>query len=334
MQIKPIPQTKTKVYKSKRLNQAGLGNLNLSDYQIFLQLISKIRNVDAIGNPLPVEQLERTYTLTAKDYSKQFNVDIDNAYKMIKLSVKKLMNTTITIPPDLFNVEVELNICSMAKYHNNDGYIEIKFTDDIMPHLVKVKSQYLLYNLKEIANFGSLYTTRLYELIQEFKTTGYLIKSIAELRKLFETGTKYKEYKSFKLRCLTHAINEINSQYPTINLVMSEIRERRAVTSIELTFNKTYIVKSFNPITKQPKNIQTKPKQLPVIKPKPIEKDQSDPNKASQAGKASANARQQKQRMSTDVENVQQNVVEPANKPTNPKTEISSLIERLKTKAK
>ena len=54
MQIKPIPQTKTKVYKSKRLNQAGLGNLNLSDYQIFLQLISKIRNVDAIGNPLPV----------------------------------------------------------------------------------------------------------------------------------------------------------------------------------------------------------------------------------------------------------------------------------------
>jgi plasmid replication initiation protein len=275
MQIKPVPQTKTKVYKSKKLNQAGLGNLNLSDYQIFLQLISQIRNVDAIGNPLPVDQLQRIHTLTAKDYANQFNVDIDNAYKMIKSSVKKLMNTTITIPPDLFNVEVELNICSMAKYHNNEGHIEIEFTDRIMPYLTKVRNQYLLYNLKEIANFGSLYTTRLYELIQEFKTTGYLIKSIAELRKLFETGTKYKEYKSFKLRCLTHAINEINSQYPTINLVMSEIRERRAVTSIELTFNKTYITKSFNPITQQPKNIQTKPKQIPVIKPKLIEKAQT-----------------------------------------------------------
>lgn len=303
MQIKPIPQTKTKVYKSKRLNQAGLGNLNLSDYQIFLQLISKIRNVDAIGNPLPVEQLERTYTLTAKDYSKQFNVDIDNAYKMIKLSVKKLMNTTITIPPDLFNVEVELNICSMAKYHNNDGYIEIEFTDRIMLHLVKVKSKYLLYNLKEIANFGSLYTTRLYELIQEFKTTGYVIKSIAELRHLFQTSTKYKEYKNFKAKCLTHAINEINTQYPTINLSINEIRINRAVTSIELIFNKTYLIQSINPITMQPKNVQIKPKQMPLIKPKPIEKDQS-------------------------------NVVEPANKPTKPKTEISSLIERLKTKAK
>lgn len=276
MQIKPIPQTKTKVYKSKRLNQAGLGNLNLSDYQIFLQLISKIRNVDAIGNPLPVEQLERTYTLTAKDYSKQFNVDIDNAYKMIKLSVKKLMNTTINIPPDLFNVEVELNICSMAKYHNNEGYIEIKFTDDIMPHLVKVKSQYLLYNLKEIANFGSLYTTRLYELIQEFKTTGYVIKSIAELRHLFQTSTKYKEYKNFKAKCLTHAINEINTQYPTINLSINEIRINRAVTSIELIFNKTYLIQSINQITMQPKNVQIKPKQMPLIKPKPIEKDQSN----------------------------------------------------------
>jgi plasmid replication initiation protein len=303
MQIKPIPQTKTKVYKSKRLNQAGLGNLNLSDYQIFLQLISKIRNVDAIGNPLPVEQLERTYTLTAKDYSKQFNVDIDNAYKMIKSSVKKLMNTTITIPPDLFNVEVELNICSMAKYHNNEGYIEIEFTDRIMPYLTKVKSQYLLYNLKEIANFRSLYTTRIYELMQEFKTTGYVIKSIAELRHLFQTGTKYKEYKNFKAKCLTHAINEINTQYPTINLSINEIRTNRAVTSIELIFNKTYLIQSINPITKQPKNVQIKPKQIPLIKPKPIEKDQS-------------------------------NVVEPANKPTKPKTEISSLIERLKTKAK
>ena len=303
MQIKPIPQTKTKVYKSKRLNQAGLGNLNLSDYQIFLQLISKIRNVDAIGNPLPVEQLERTYTLTAKDYSKQFNVDIDNAYKMIKSSVKKLMNTTITIPPDLFNVEVELNICSMAKYHNNEGYIEIEFTDRIMPYLTKVKSQYLLYNLKEIANFRSLYTTRIYELMQEFKTTGYVIKSIAELRHLFQTGTKYKEYKNFKAKCLTHAINEINTQYPTVNLSINEIRTNRAVTSIELIFNKTYLIQSINPITKQPKNVQIKPKQIPLIKPKPIEKDQS-------------------------------NVVEPANKPTKPKTEISSLIERLKTKAK
>lgn len=303
MQIKPVPHTKTKVYKSKKLNQAGLGNLNLSDYQIFLQLISQIRNVDAIGNPLPVDQLQRIHTLTAKDYANQFNVDIDNAYKMIKSSVKKLMNTTITIPPDLFNVEVELNICSMAKYHNNEGHIEIKFTDDIMPHLVKVKSQYLLYNLKEIANFGSLYTTRLYELIQEFKTTGYVIKSIAELRHLFQTSTKYKEYKSFKLRCLTHAINEINTQYPTINLSINEIRINRAVTSIELIFNKTYLIQSINPITMQPKNVQIKPKQMPLIKPKPIEKDQS-------------------------------NVVEPANKPTKPKTEISSLIERLKTKAK
>jgi plasmid replication initiation protein len=304
MQIKPIPQTKTKVYKSKKLNQAGLGNLNLSDYQIFLQLISQIRNVDAVGNHLAVDQLQRTYTLTAKDYANQFNVDIKNAYVMLKKSVNKLMKTDITIPPDLLNVEVQINICSMAKYHNNDGYIEIKFTDDIMPHLVKVKSKYLLYNLKEIANFGSLYTTRLYELIQEFKTTGYIIRTIESLRKLFETGLKYKEYKNFKAKCLTHAINEINTQYPTINLSINEIRTNRAVTSIELIFNKTYLIQSINPITKQPKNVQIKPKQISLIKPdKPIEKDQS-------------------------------NVVEPANKPTKPKTEISSLIERLKTKAK
>jgi len=43
-----------------------------------------------------------------------------------------------------------------------------------------------------------------------------------------------------------------------------------------LIFNKTYLIQSINPITMQPKNVQIKPKQMPLIKPKPIEKDQSN----------------------------------------------------------
>ena len=50
-----------------------------------------------------------------------------------------------------------------------------------MPYLAQVKEKFVLYNLKEIANFGSLYTTRLYELIQEFKETGWRLKSVDQL---------------------------------------------------------------------------------------------------------------------------------------------------------
>ena len=64
-----------------------------------------------------------------------------------------------------------------------------------MPYLSQVRQKFVLYNLKEIANFGSLYTTRLYELIQEFKETGYMIKSVQQLRESFAVGEKFKAYK-------------------------------------------------------------------------------------------------------------------------------------------
>ena len=110
-----------------------------------------------------------------------------------------------------------------------------------MPYLAQVKSRFILYNLKEVANFGSLYTTRLYELIQEFKDTGTIIKSIEQLKDIFAVGKKYKYYKDFKLKTFNHAVNEINSQYKKLGLKYSEIKAGASKKIVAIQFN-------FNPI--------------------------------------------------------------------------------------
>jgi plasmid replication initiation protein len=113
-----------------------------------------------------------------------------------------------------------------------------------MPFLAQVKQKFVIYNLKEIANFGSLYTTRLYELIQEFKDTGYIIKSIEQLRELFAVGNTLSLYSNFKAKTFQHAINEINDQ-TDYNISFTEIKTGRKVTSIEFSFKKTTIEKRF-----------------------------------------------------------------------------------------
>lgn len=80
-----------------------------------------------------------------------------------------------------------------------------------------------------------MYTTRLYELIQEFKDTGYLYKTIEQLRQVFAVGSRYSLYADFKRKTFAHAINEINSQYD-MNLSFEEIKARRKVTSIKFAF--------------------------------------------------------------------------------------------------
>jgi plasmid replication initiation protein len=255
-----LVKSKTKkVYKNKKLNNANFGTYNLNDYQVFLQLISKLGGVDESGTYLQPEQLHREHLLTAKEFSQQFGVDIDSCYRILKNAGKRLMETSITLEkPDLF-VTQQINVCSKIEYLHKEGSIKVKFTDDIMPYLAQVKKKFVLYNLKEVANFGSIYSTRLYELIQEFKDTGWLIKSVEQLRGVFAVGKKFKMYNDFKRFTFAHATDEINSQYE-IDLKFEEIKEGRKVIAIRFEFKPTFIRRTVDPYTGKERNIYIKPK--------------------------------------------------------------------------
>lgn len=247
-----------KSYKNKKLNNANFGNFTHNDYQVFLHLVSKIGGVDQFGKYLQPEQLQREHVLTAKEFSEVFNTDIDNSYRYLAKAINKLMKTDIKIERPESQSIVMINVCSKAEYIKKEGYVTIKFTDDIMPYLSQVRQKFVLYNLKEIANFGSLYTTRLYELIQEFKETGYMIKSVDKLREIFAVGNSFKKYNDFKRFTFDHACKEINDHYK-MNLGYEEIKEKRKVVAIKFVFKKTRVRKVVNQKTGIEKNLYIKP---------------------------------------------------------------------------
>jgi plasmid replication initiation protein len=116
-----------------------------------------------------------------------------------------------------------------------------------------------LYNLKEISNFGSLYTTRLYELIQEFKETGWMLKSLDQLRETFAVGDKFKLYGHFKAKTFAHACQEINDNY-NIHLRFEELKEGRKVVAVKFFFKPTIVTQVTNQKTGKTTNIYSKPK--------------------------------------------------------------------------
>jgi plasmid replication initiation protein len=203
-----------------------------------------IVKVDIDGNYIPPNKLNREYTLSAKDYNTIFNCNMKHAYDFLRKACDKLMNTNITIHRIEDNTIWKINICSSAKYNKKEGCITIRFTDDIMPYLSQVREKFVMYDLKEVAGFSSLYTTRLYELLQEFKDTGYLTKSILQLREIFATGDKLQKYSHFKTKTFVHAVYEINNHY-NADLKFEEIKEGRKVAAIKFTFNKTKIAKRY-----------------------------------------------------------------------------------------
>lgn len=257
--LQKVLKSKTpKTYKNNKLNNANFGNFTHNDYQVFLHLVSKIGGVDEFGKYLQPEQLQREHVLTAKEFSEVFNADIDNSYKYLKKAINKLMKTDIKIARAENQSIVMINVCSKAEYIKREGCVTIKFTDDIMPYLSQVRKKFVLYNLKEISKFGSLYTTRLYELIQEFKETGYMIKSVDKLREVFAVGNYFKRYNDFKKRTFDHACKEINDHYK-MNLGYEELKEGRKVIAIKFVFKKTRVHKVINQKTGIAKNFYQKP---------------------------------------------------------------------------
>lgn len=254
-----------KVYKNKKLNNANFANFNHYDYKVFCHLVSKIGGVDEQGKYLQSKQLKREYLLTAKEFRDVFNVDIHNCYKILKKAIDKLMKADIRVEKPDNSGFWRINVCSMAEYNKNSGSITINFTDHIMPYLEQVKEKFVLYNLKEIANFGSLFTTRLYELVQEFKETGWVLKSVQQLRELFAVGDKFKLYGHFKAKTFAHACQEINDNYD-MGLSFEEFKEGRKVTAIKFSFKPIVVNTVINQKTGIIRNIYKKPKLKSVEK--------------------------------------------------------------------
>lgn len=234
MTTKNLPKV-PKVYKNKKLNNANFGDFNLNEYQVFLMLIAKLGKIDQNGDYLQSEKLEREHTLTALEFAHHFNLDVKHAYRVLKKAGTKMMKSFITIEMPELQKTWLVGITSFAEYNHQEGSITIKFTEEIMPYLAQVKEKFVLYNLKEIANFGSLYTTRLYELLQDFKDTGILLISVEKLRIAFAVAEKFKLYGLFKQYTFAHACSEINEKTDYI-ITFEEIKTGRKVTAIEFNF--------------------------------------------------------------------------------------------------
>jgi len=258
-----------KTYKSKKLNNANFGNFTHNDYQVFLHLVSKIGGIDKFGKYLQPEQLQREHVITAKEFSELFNVSLTNCYVILKQAIDKLIKTDIRVEKPDDKGFWRINVCSMAEYNKHSGSITVNFTDHIMPYLAQVRQKFTLYNLKEISNFGSLYTTRLYELLQDFKTTGWMLKSVEELRESLAVGTKFKSYNDFKKYTFAHACQEINDNYD-MNLTFEEIKTGRKIVAVKFLFKQTHVIKRLDQ-NGQVHNEYIKPKaKIKPPKPKPV----------------------------------------------------------------
>ena len=129
---------------------------------------------------------------------------------------------------------------SQVKYLDNEGAIEIVFTPAVVQGISRingVKEFFTQYLLSQTANLKSVYSSRLYELLIQWRSTGKTpIINLEDFRaQLGVEEDQYKLMSDFKKRVLDLAINDINEK-TDIKATYQQHKKGRSISGFSFTF--------------------------------------------------------------------------------------------------
>ena len=109
--------------------------------------------------------------------------------------------------------------------------IKVSFDPNLKPYLLQLKKQFTVVPLKDILGFRSIHSMRIYEMLQQFKSTGLLVVKIEDLKYRLGVENKYSDYNTFKKRVIEQAQKELADTDMTFTF--EEIKEGRRVARIK-----------------------------------------------------------------------------------------------------
>ena len=220
-------------------------HLTANEQRLILSAISQIPKGVAV-------QDEDVYTIEVDDFI-ALGVHPKTAYREMKEAAERLYERSIVLKigddvlktrwvqdmgvgtgDGMVKLAQSLGI-KPAKVPSNQHFVVLRFSKSILPYLSNLSANFTQYLRQDIAGLGSAYSIRFYELIMQFKDTGYRKITIDDLRDLLDLGDKYPATKDLKVRVIETAVNEINEK-TNISVNYKLTKTGKKFTHLELRF--------------------------------------------------------------------------------------------------
>jgi len=170
-------QEKSLVKKSNTLINAKY-SLSIIETKIMLFIISSLSRDDEDFKQF------RFYT---KDFLEMCGGSFEN-YTFIKKTFDGLLNKKIEIEE-----EDQIVLCHwLAGVTIKKGYIDVGIYQGLKPYLLQLKENYTAYLLKYALALQSAYGLRIYELLQQFVSSGFRVIDIEKFREILKIPESYQ----------------------------------------------------------------------------------------------------------------------------------------------
>jgi plasmid replication initiation protein len=211
---------KKNITKSNDLVKAAY-KLTLNEQRLLLAAIAQID---------PRKPMPRPISITAPDFAEQYGIPLKNAYEALKEATSSLYERDVKTYDGRY--KSRFRWVDRIDYLDGGGETKLYFTVHVQPYLVHLNKSFTTYELKRIADLSSTHSIRLFELLQQFKGTGFYTVSVEEFRELLDLGPSYERYSNLKLKVIDPAILELREKSGLLIELKTEKKGRSVVRLI------------------------------------------------------------------------------------------------------
>lgn len=197
------------------LNRAGHG-LTLIEKRMVALAASKINSI-RLANPDSSPMIK----IKADEYAQEFHVDMRNAYLQLREGAKNLYKRSIVFFETIDNrgrklakpIVDDMRWVSRARYHEGEGWIEMRWSPEVIPFLTGLSEKFTSYQLQQASALRSIYSWRLLELLMQFKSTGWAEYSIEEFATAMDATAKQREnFAAIRRKIIEPAVKELTEK--------------------------------------------------------------------------------------------------------------------------
>jgi len=203
------PLSTLQVNMSNALSRSAHG-LTLAEKRIIAACIAK---TDQLPNMLQAEERGGwKVRLSAADYSETFNVDMNTAYDQLQSASETLFNRYIRMQRKTRKgvEEYKFRWCGSVRYHKGEGWVELDWWHEVVPHLLDLRKEFTSYKLAQASALRSGYSWRLFEVLGSWADKGSYKPTIEEFCVAMDVPESYKkDFKSIRTRVIEPAVAEL-----------------------------------------------------------------------------------------------------------------------------
>ncbi len=204
--------------------------LSLMEKRLLMLAISKL------DNDKPATPENMTVEIHVSEFIEQYGITAKSTYGDVREAAEHLMDRYIRFFSENGKKETRMQWVGQATYEENIGLVTLDFWHKLAPMLFELQREFTSYKLSRAGALRSIYSWRLFELLMQFKKTGFLTISLEEFWKAMDVPQSMRnKFVNLRARVIDPAIKEITEK-DGLKIEWKPLKTGRKVTNLEFRF--------------------------------------------------------------------------------------------------